>query len=102
MAQYTVTELSEKFEQVFGIKIDAGIERVKLLMRRTITMGKAEAEAGLDCLGWDVQISYGRTTIDDRDFMMFAFFAMYGLEQFDALPKVEVLTAPPLALPQKR
>ena len=99
--KHTVTELSTKFETMFGIPIEDGIGRVKLLMRRTISMGMFEA--GFDWegfLGWDTQ-TYGRTTIEDRDFMMFAFFAMFGLEYFEALPKVELLAAPPPALPQK-
>ena len=100
--KHTVAELSTRFETMFGIPIGQGIERVKLLMRRTISMGMFEA----GFVDWESFISSnaqacGRTTINDRDFMMFAFFAMYGLEQFAALPKVELLTAPPAVAPEK-
>lgn len=98
--KHTVAELSEKFETMFGIGIDDGVERVKLLMRRTISMGKFEAGSWDNLYGLEVH-STGRTTINDRDFLMFGFFAMFGLEQFEALPKVEALAAPPAALPEK-
>jgi hypothetical protein len=99
--KHTVAELSEKFETMFGIPIEQGIERVKLLMRRTISMG--EATSGMNWNGFfglSVR-SCSRTTIEDHDFMMFAFFAMYGLGQFEALPKVELRATPPAALLQK-
>ncbi len=88
-------QLAADFETMFGIPFTEGAKHVKRLMARSVYMGRSTA--GLDWsgfMGLDTH-SYSRTTLDDRDFLMFAFFSMAGLERFENLlpPEVELLPA---------
>ncbi len=93
-------ELKKRFEQVFGIPFERGLDQVRSLIKCSISMGRNAAEAGfgdgatLDTGIFKGATMKGYTRMNDGDFLKVAFFAMVGAELHEELGMPKQIEAP--------